>query len=226
MNLALRLFAGVIDLLQFIFLIVLAGFQFITPVGGGITGAATGAYFCYNATSGVISGVLEGLKCAVGGGIVGAGLSAFALPAGIGIDIAISGTFGVVLIGLLWISGRLSLMPVIIGFTGEMLPGVNAFVPGWSILVHRCIQQYNLEQKENGGPAARPSWSIITTAARLVPFSGGGAAAALVRGGRASSASSMPTPKQQSSRVPLQTKNFDGIRPANDNRPQSYAQAA
>lgn len=227
MNLALRLFAGIIDFLQFIFLILLAGFQFMTPVGGGVTGAATGAYFCYNATSGVISGVLEGLKCALGGGLIGAGLSAFALPIGIAIDIAISGTFGVLLILLLWVSGRFSLMAVLMGFTGEMLPGINAFVPGWSMLVHRSIHQYNLEQKE-GAQAARSSFSLLSTAARLVPFAGGGTAAALVRTlpTRVPAAQPSSQPKQESSRIPLQTKNFDGIRPANDNRPHSYAQAA
>jgi hypothetical protein len=219
MNLALRLFAGAIDFLQFMFLVVLAGFQFITPVGGGVTGAAAGAYLCYNATSGAVSGLLEGLKCAVGGGIVGAGLSAFALPAGIAIDIAISTTFGFLLICFLWASGRFSLMPVIIGFTGEMLPMVNGFVPAWSLLVHRCIHQYNLEQRK-GAEHTRTSFGILSTAARLVPFSGGGTAAALIRNvpNAPSNTSPFNTPKERESinRVLLPTKNFDGIRhPAN-----------
>ena len=226
MNLALRLFAGVIDLLQFILLVVLAGFQFITPVGGGITGAATGAYLCYNATSGVISGVLEGLKCAVGGGLVGAGLSAFALPAGIAIDIAISGTFGALLILMLWVSGRFSFTAVVVGFTGEMLPFVNGFVPGWSLLVHRSIHQYKMEQEE-GVSTTRSSISVVSTAARLMPFAGGGIGAALIRRTPVVAADSVdPKSKQTTNRAPLQTKSFDGIRPANDNRPQPYAQAA
>lgn len=207
----MRLLAGIIDLLQFLLLVVLAAFQFMTPVGGGISGAAAGAYFCYNATSGAVSAVLEGLKCAVGGGLVGAGLSAFALPLGIAVDIAISGTFGVLLILLLWVSGRFSLMAVMIGFTGEMLPGINGFVPAWSLLVHRCIHQYKTAQKQ-GVSTSRTSFSILGTAAKLVPALGGGTAAALVR-----AAPTIASVQAQAKSLPdriatLPTKNFDGIR--------------
>lgn len=224
MNLALRLFAGVIDLLQFIFFITLLAFQFMTPVGGGITGAAVGAYFCYNATDGVVSAALEGLKCAAGGGLVGAGLSALAIPAGIAIDVAISGTFGVLLILLLWVSGRFSLMAVVIGFSSEMLPGINGFVPGWSLLVHRCIQDYKLKQS-GVGLGKRTTLSIIGGAAKMVP--GIGSALALTKTLPVAGSTASPVvPQQPGGRVPLQTKNFDGIKHAKDSRPQPYAQLA
>ena len=179
----------------------------------------------FSASSGVISGVLEGLKCAVGGGLVGAGLSAFALPVGIAIDIAISGTFGVLLILLLWVSGRFSLMAVLIGFTSEMLPGINAFSPGWSILVHNCIKNYN-QRLAAGGIGKHSKLMGAFDVASMVP--GAGAALTAVRPAMAvatraaNAVQSAPTP----TRIPLQTKNFDGIRPANDNRPQRYAQVA
>jgi hypothetical protein len=117
-------------------------------------------------------------------------------------------------------------MAVAMGFTSEMLPGLNAFVPGWSLLVHRSIQQYKKKQKGEGS-SARTAGSFLLGAAKMVPLGGGGTAAALAR--RAPAANPVPAnlgSAQASSRVPLQTRNFDGIRAANGNRPQSYAQAA
>lgn len=226
MNVALRLFAGVIDLLQFIFFIILLAFQLMTPVGGGITGAAAGAYFCYNASNGVISGLIEGAKCAIGGTIVGAGLSAFAIPAGIAIDMAISCTFGILLILILWVTGRFSFMAVALGFSSEMLPGLNAFIPGWSLLVHRSIQQYKKKQKQEGS-SPRAAASLLAGAAAMVPLGGGGTAAALARRMPASGfVPASPEPGRAIGRVPLQTRNFDGIQKAGSNRSQSYAQAA
>jgi len=224
MNIALRLFAGVIDLLQFIFFITLLAFQFMTPVGGGVAGAVSGAVLCWNLSTGVWESFANAAACAAGGGALGTGLGFIGAPAAIAIDIAISCTFGVLLILLLWVSGRFSLMATLIGFTSEMLPGINGFVPGWSLLVHRCIQQYKKAQKE-GTSTSRTSVGILTTAAKLVPALGGGTAAALLRKAPAA-APSAKEPSEKSNRIPLQTRNFDGIRPANDNRPQSYAQAA
>lgn len=198
----------------------------MTPVGGGITGAVTGAVLCYNASSGVFEGITNAITCAAGGGLLGGGLSFIAAPAGIAIDIAISCTFGVLLILMLWVSGRFSFMAVVMGFGSEMLPGLNAFVPGWSLLVHRCIQQYKKEQKESGS-GSRASLHFLVNAAKMVPLAGGGTAAALVRRMPATAPASNSSESQQTSnRVPLQTRNFDGIRPANDNHPQPYAQAA
>lgn len=222
MNLVLRGAAAIIDLLQFLFFILFLGLAAITPVGGGLVGAATGAAICYNASGNIVSGAVNAVYCAV----AGAGIGALAAPIGIIIDTALSCTFGILLILLLWVSGRFSFMAIAMGFGAEMLPGLNAFVPGWSLLVHRSIQQYNSTKKE-GAATSRTSFGILTTAAKLVPVLAGGTAAALMRRVPAAApASAGPEPRQTSGRVPLQTKNFDGIRPANDNRPQSYAQAA
>lgn len=196
----------------------------MTPVGGGITGAATGAYICWSLSNGVWEGIANAAACATGGGLLGAGLSAFAAPMGIAIDIAISCTFGILLICMLWVTGRFSFMAVVMGFGSEMLPGLNAFVPGWSLLVHRCIQQYKKKQKEEGLPA-RATASFLVGAAKMVPLGGGGTAAALTRHAPATSFTSASRENNQaSSRVPLQTRNFDGIRAANDSRPQSHVQ--
>ncbi len=227
MNWALRLFAGAIDLLQFIFFIVLLGFQFITPVGGAAVGGVTGAIVCWKYSSGVWEGIVNAAACSAGGGLLGGALSFIAGPIGIAIDIAISCTFGVLLILLLWVTGRFSLMPVVAGFTGEMLPGINGFMPGWSILVHRSIQQYKLKQK-GAGLAKRSALGVLGSVMGAIP--GGRTAAALASPGLSLATHSIGTAlaKQPSApgRVPLQTKNFDGIRPANDNHPRTYAQAA
>ncbi len=226
MNVALRVFAGFIDLLQFIFFITLLAFQLMTPIGGGITGAAAGAYVCYNAADGVISGLIEGAKCAVGGTVIGAGLSAFAVPIGMAIDVTLSCTFGILLIALLWTSGRFSLMPVVIGFATEVVPGVNAFSPSWSILVHRCIKDYKLKQK-GVSPVKHTVLSMAGGAAKMLPVVGG-VAAAVGTGLAVASGASQIVQARPANRVLLQNKNFDGIRkPANDNLPQrTYAQAA
>lgn len=227
MNLALRLFAGIIDFLQFIFFIVLLAFQFITPYGGAAVGGIAGATLCWNASSGMFEGIMNAAACFALGGAAGGLLSAIAAPAGIAIDIAISCTFGFLLILFLWTSGRFSLMAVLIGFSSEALPAVNAFVPGWSLLVHRCIHQYNAAKKE-GIPTSRTSPSILMTATKLVPALGGGAAAALARRlpSVVSAGSATKEPSVQGSRVPLRTSNFDGIRPSNSIRTEPYAHSA
>jgi hypothetical protein len=138
MNWVLRGFAAIIDLLQFLFFILFLGLAAMTPIGGGIVGGTAGATICYNASGNIVSGAVNAVYCAV----VGAGIGTFAAPIGIVIDTALSCTFGVLLIFLLWVSGRFSFMAVMAGFGSEMLPGLNAFMPGWSLLVHRSIQQY------------------------------------------------------------------------------------
>jgi len=225
MNAALRIFAGIIDFLQFIFFIALLGLQLMTPIGAGAVGAVTGAVVCWNFSTGVWEGMLNAGACLLGGGALGAGISALAIPIGMAIDVAISATFGILLILLLWVSGRFSFMAVIMGFAGEMMPGINGFAPFWSILVHRCIKEHSLKQK-GGGSATQSVLGVLGSVAKVLP--GGGAAAALTPAlSMASRATSTAlSANRTTTRVPLQTKNFDGIRPANDNRPQSYAQAA
>lgn len=223
MNVALRIFAGVIDLLQLIFFIVLVTFQFITPVGGGIAGGVSGAVLCWNLSTGFWDSVVNAATCLAGGGLVGAGLSFIAGPMGIAIDIAISCTFGFLLILALWATGRFSMMAVVMGFGAEMLPGIDAFVPGWSILVHRCIQHYKQTQAQGGAKRPKLSWAL--DAASLIPGVGEALTAARPVVAAASVATRAASAVQQNSapRVPLQTRNFDGIRPAGA---KSYAQTA
>lgn len=156
MNLALRIFAAVIDILQFLFFVALLAFQAMTPIGGGVAGAAAGAYLCWNMSSGVWEGVVNATTCALGGGAAASIISAFATPIGMAIDVALTATFGVVLLCLMFVSGRFYFMTVVIGFAAEMMPGVNGFAPAWSIMVHRCISQYNQEQKQSAAASPAP----------------------------------------------------------------------
>ncbi|HEV7449074.1 MAG TPA: hypothetical protein VGP13_00855 [Candidatus Paceibacterota bacterium] len=228
MNIALRLFAGFIDLLQFLFFVVFLAFQVLTPAGGAATAGAAGAILCWNLSSGAWQSAVNAASCLVGGGVLGFGMGALGGPIGIAVDTAISCTFGLLLIICLALSGRLRFMPLLFSFTGEMTPVVNAFVPAWSILVHRCIKAH--DQKLGTKATARSVLSFITggsSAAFGIPAMAGLAAQIVAPRGKAfedAKKKGAETPL----RVPLISKSFDGIRkPANDNVQQKpYAQAA
>jgi len=224
MNWVLRICAGIIDLLQFIFFVVFLAFQAMTPIGGAAAGGVTGAVICWKMSTGVVEGLINGAACAAGGGALGGVISAIAVPLGMAIDVAISATFGVLLILLLFVTGRFSFMAVAMGFTAEMMPGLNGFVPGWSILVHRCIQQHKL--KEQGvGIAGRTALGLMGSVASVIPGAGIATTALKPAVAVASYAAQAASPRDAGSRTPL--KNFDGIRAANDNTPRTiYAKAA
>lgn len=225
MNAVLRICAGFIDLLQFVLFVVFLAFQAITPVGGTVAGAAAGAVVCWNMSDGIISGVVNGALCAAGGGAAGGIISALATPIGMVIDVAISSTFGVLLILLMWVTGRFYLMPVALGFAGEMMPGINGFAPFWSILVHRCIHMHNMESR-GVGTTARNTMGILEAVSSLAP--GGTVAKTALRPALAmagNTAAATVGASRDSSRTPL--KNFDGIRAANDSAPRTtYAKTA
>src|SRR5690348_14498274 len=103
----LILFAMFIDGFQAMLMLGFTAMQFITPVGGGISGALAGCY----ANASAWYDVAGCIKGATPGGILGAGVSAFAVPLGMGVDIAISLTFGAGLVLLL-------------AWTGLLYPGV------------------------------------------------------------------------------------------------------
>ncbi|HEY4501897.1 MAG TPA: hypothetical protein VJJ20_02425 [Candidatus Paceibacterota bacterium] len=207
MNIALRGFAALIDLLQFLFFIVFLGLATLTPVGGGAVGGIAGATICWNASGNVVSGAINAAYCAV----VGAGVGALAGPIGIVIDVAISSTFGVLLIIALALSGRFSLFPVTLGFIGEMTPGVNAFVPAWSILVHRCIKQYKKSHK--GAATTQNAFSIITGTLGAGAPSLPGMATQRAQNRYAPAGTTSAAASPMASRALLrQAKSFDGIR--------------
>lgn len=219
----LRICAGFIDLLQFVFFVVFLAFQVMTPYGGAAVGGLTGAYVCWSMSDGVVSGLVNGAACALGIGAVGGIVSALAVPIGMAIDVAISATFGVLLLLLLWVTGRFYFMPVAIGAATELLPGANAFVPGWSLLVHRCIQQHKLE--EQGVGKTGRTISLLGSMGSVVPGAGVATKALKPALAVASVAQRAVAPRDSLTRTPL--KNFDGIKAANDNAPRNtYAKAA
>lgn len=170
MNISLRIFAGLIDFLQFMFFIVFFALQAITPVGGGVAGGAAAAYFCWNASTGVLSGLIAAGKCAVGGVVVGGVLSAFAGPIGMVIDFTLSVALGgALLLGLAY-AGMFYFDIVLVGSLGELLPIFN-FLPFWSNMVHRSIKRKNQLEGSGGG--------VLSTVMQLAPgaAAGGGVGA-------------------------------------------------
>lgn len=223
MNVTLRIFAGFIDLLQFVFFVVFLAFQVMTPYGGAAIGGVTGAYVCWSMSDGIVNGIVNGAACALGIGAVGGIVSAIATPVGMAIDVAISATFGTLLLLSMWVTGRFYLMPVALGFSGELLPGINAFVPGWSLLVHRCIQQHAM-QEQGVGRAGR-ALSLLGSMGSVVPGTAVATKALKPALAAATMAAQALPSRDTQGRTPL--KNFEGIRPANDNAPRtSYAKAA
>lgn len=227
MKYALLIPAIILDILQFLLFWVFWAIEALTPVGGGVTGAAAGAYLCYNASTGVVSGVLSGLKCAVGGALVGAGVATVAGPLGMVLDTALSLTIGGAILVFMALEGMFYFDIIIPSFMGEALPLLN-FLPFWTIMVWRCISR-----KRSGGASSQGMGKGLVSglATAAVGIIGGGAAAQLGVGAVASMArrampAIAPAPAQQPAHVVLQTKNFDGIRAANDNAPKPYAQAA
>ncbi len=149
------LIAFLLDGLQFLLGIGFAALQFITPVGGAVAGTATGAWFCWDTTTGIFSAIIEAFKCAAGGGILGTTLSTFAIPIGAAVDVALSLTIGAVIILGLAMEGMFYPSTVIKGFLAEAAPFLN-ILPGWTFIVLRCIQQRN----KDGVAAPAPKDSL------------------------------------------------------------------
>ena len=180
----LLLFALTIDALQAIMAWIFLGFgsalQAITPVGGFIAGAATGATVCWNSSGTVVQGAVDAVKCAAAGGVFGAAISASGAPLGVGlgfaIDVAISITMGSGLILALFLFGMFDLKYVAAVFVGETIPGLDV-VPGWTFLVIRCILKKNAEEARGITGVASGIASAV-----LSPSSPTGVLASMARG--------------------------------------------
>ncbi len=212
MKYLLLLPAFLLDLLQFAFMITFAVLQFMTPIGGGVAGAAVAATYCYNASTGIISGIWNGIACAAGGGLVGAGLSAFAIPIGAAVDVALSITIGGGIIALLAFEGMFYPQIIIKGFLGEVTPFMN-FLPFWSWMVWKCMREKNKEDGMRAG-TTKQAFSFVTA--------GGDDASGLKHNAKAGAqrrfAPAVALEKEiqtkEKSRPPLLPNRFNDIRPA------------
>src|SRR3990167_536111 len=146
------LMAVLLDGLQILLGLGFAAMQFVTPVGGGVGGALAGAGYRWSTSTGFFIGLLEGAKCAAAGGALGGVLSAFAIPIGAAVDVALSLTIGGGIIMLLAFDGAFYPSTVIKGFLAEAAPFLN-IVPAWTWLTLRCIQQ----KKKNDVHVAVPT---------------------------------------------------------------------
>lgn len=222
--------AIILDFLQMVFLIVFIVMQFITPVGGGVTGALAAGTYCWSTSSGIISGITSFVSCAAAGGIVGAGVSAFATPIGVAVDVMLSLTLGAGILVLLAFQGMFYPSIIMRGFVAELMPFWN-FLPMWTTTTWRCIKEKeNREAAPESGVAGKALGAVAGMAALAVP--GGSVARTML--GRATrqfaaagqALESKPREERRASLLPNRFADITPRKPANDNNPQSYAQAA
>lgn len=148
--------AIILDFLQITFAIAFTALQFLTPVGGGVAGAASAASVCYGFSGTVIEGVTNAIKCAAAGGFFGTALSAFAIPLGAAIDTTLSITLGGAVLFLLAWDGAFYWERVMGGSIVEVLPFFN-FVPAWTYLAWRCIQAKKQDERRAASPTTAPA---------------------------------------------------------------------
>lgn len=124
--------------------------QGITPVGGGITGATTGAYLCWSMSGSVLEGVADAAACGIAGGIGGGALSAFGLPTGAALgavsSVFITLVFGTGFIFLLFLGGMFYPSIVFTTLIGEAIPGIG-ILPFWTVLAVRSAIQKSKEEE-------------------------------------------------------------------------------
>lgn len=158
-------FAVFIDALQlalgWVAFAVGVGLQALTPYGGGIAGAAGGAYVCYNTAGGVIQGIADAAKCGFAGAVFGAAISAFGVPFGTMLgfmfDVCISLTLGSGLIFLLFVNGMFYPKYAWSGGIFELMPGFDV-LPAWTLMVVLSLIKKRGEESTGG---------IVTTAAKI-----------------------------------------------------------
>jgi hypothetical protein len=149
-----------------------AGLQAITPVGGGVAGAAIGAKICWNSSTGVISGIFAAGKCAAAGFAAGGLLSALGIPLGMALtvisDICISLTFGAGFIVLLILTGYFQDNALMIWATyiGKTIPFLDV-VPGFTVLAFRCVLKKTSTEGGVVGAAAGVANIVVSGSAPL-----------------------------------------------------------
>ncbi len=140
-------FALIIDFIQAMMMFAFAAMQFITPIGGGISGAFAAGWYCWSTSTGILSGISSAASCFVAGGVVGAGVSAFAIPIGMAVDVTISITLGGALVIALAYMGMFYPGTVLSVFIGESIPLLD-ILPGWTLMTWRCLHKKSLEEKD------------------------------------------------------------------------------
>ncbi len=136
----------------------------ITPIGGALTGAAVGALSCWNSSGGVISGIIDAVKCGAAGGTMGATLSAVGIPLGAGMgmaaDFCISVTFGTMLVLALWNFGMFYPKYILSGGLFEMVPGFDA-LPGWTAMTIACVLRKIADERKLASKASTAFATIV-----------------------------------------------------------------
>lgn len=158
-------FAIAIDALQGLFALFFTVMQFITPAGGGFTGAIAAGYYCWKISDGILSGIANATACATAGGAIGAGVSAFAVPIGAAVDIGLSIALGGALIAALAFMGMFYPGIVIGSFIGETLPFLDAIIPGWTYMAIQCVRRHHAKEKALRGTQPEQTQAVAQSVA-------------------------------------------------------------
>lgn len=141
--------AIILDFVQFMLGMIFIALQFMTPVGGAVAGGLTGALYCWNTSTGIISGVLSAAQCGLYGTVLGTALTTFATPLGAAIDVALSITVGGGILLLLGFNGMFYPQIVVQRALGEIMPFFS-FLPIWTNLVWACLREKQKETQKPG----------------------------------------------------------------------------
>ncbi len=208
------------------------GVSIVAAFPGTFAGGAAGCLAAQKFVSGSVS-------CAIGGFILGT-LGSFGnvaapitIPIGIvigfAVDVCLSLTLGIFLIGMLYVCKMFYPGYVTAVFIGEALPGFD-ILPGWTLLAVRSVLKKSAEEGSGIASLASGVGSAILSPGS--PTSGLGTVARGISNMKnitstLQSNSATNNTEETPSRIPstLQTKNFDGIKPANDNL-KPYVQKA
>lgn len=219
--------AFILDSIQMLAMAAFFALQFVTPVGGGATGAIGAAWYCFKTSTGIWESVKSAAECGAGGALVGAGMSAFAVPIGIVFDVVLSLTAGVIILIGLATMGMFYPRIVVSRFLFEAAPFFG-FLPMWTNMVWASIKQ---KEREEAGETETDGLGslggrLIGAASLMVP--GGPLVKGAVHAAQRRYAEPS-TPTESAERGTPAPARFTDVRPkapANDNAPQPYANAA
>ena len=144
--------------------------------------------------------------------MIGAGMSAFAIPLGAAVDTALSITIGAVIIMMLAMNGMFYPRVIIPRMLGEIMPFFG-FLPIWTNMVWKCIRE---KQKEESAPAGTFGQALSFVTARGKGPGGLKHIAGVSAQRRFAPAVALEKEIQtkERSRAPLLAGRFNDIRPA------------
>lgn len=234
--------AVVLDVLQFTLFVFFFTMMFITPLGGALAGAVVGCNpdipthetpsavrtylmgipgfdYAFKAGDFLNSSCKNGVVAPFVGAAAGAGISTFAIPIGVAVNMVLSITVGGGIILLLAFRGMFYPQIIIKKSLLKVAPFLN-ILPFWSLMVWQCFSEKKRQQgAASSGVVGKAFGLAAGAAAGAIP--GGGLIRGAVRFAQQRFASTQnqqtqggESAEQKSSRAPLLPSRFSDIRPA------------